>query len=185
MTRGECGFILVASQAEASDGRIILAEEVAQRRLKAGLWSLYMNTPHKTEITLGDTLIVYLAGRGGMRFLASAEAGEVDFNAKDYHADGDVLTNRPAAVLSLRSSRMFPVPLPMARVKDRLEFVPKGTPKWGCVLQRGVKRISLADSYLILREAEKIGLEIAAAVSNDGHGAAVVPYQCHGNEDSA
>ncbi|MCA7897637.1 EVE domain-containing protein [Burkholderia cepacia] len=150
----EMAFILVASKAELLDGGIIRAEEIARRRLDAGKWGLYINTPHKAEIRPGDTLIVYLAGPGGQRFIAAAEAGVVDFKVRNYRADGDVLTNPPVAVLSLHSAKLFPISLPIARIKDRLEFVPKDNPKWGCVLQRGVKRISAQDATLILREAQ-------------------------------
>lgn len=146
-------FLLIASPAESVEGHRISSEAMARRRIEAGLWGLYANTPHKTEIREGDTLIVYLAGYGGMRFLATAYAGAVDFRARNFRADGDALTDPPAAVLSLVSPHLFSSPLPMARVKDRLEFIPKGNPKWGCVLQRGVKRISDADASLILSEA--------------------------------
>ncbi|WP_133059248.1 hypothetical protein [Burkholderia puraquae] len=153
MVRGKTAFILIASKAELLDGGVIHAEELARRRLNAGKWGLYINTPHKAEIRPGDALIVYLAGPGGQRFIAAAEAGEVDFKDRSYQADGDALTNPPAAVLSLHSTEFFPIPLPIARVKDRLEFFPKNNPKWGCVFQRGVKRISVEDAMLILEEA--------------------------------
>lgn len=152
-------FLLVASKAESLEGKYIPAETMARRRIDAGYWGLYANTPHKAEIKPGDTLIVYLAGPGGMRFFASALAGTVDFKARGYGGDGDALTDPPAAILPLVSPRVFPTSLPMARVKDRLEFVPKGNPKWGCVLQRGAKRISAADAALILSEAELVAEE--------------------------
>lgn len=146
-------FLLVASSAESLNGKRITSEVMARRRLEAGRWGLYANTPHKHEIKLGDTLIIYLAGKNGMRFFASAEAGLVDFNAKDFCADGDALTDPPVAVISLLSCYIFPSSLPIERIKDRLEFVPKENPRWGCVLQRGVKRISDTDAALILAEA--------------------------------
>ena len=146
-------FLLIASPAESVDGQRISSEVMARRRIEAGRWGLYANTPHKTEIRVGDTLIVYLAGPGGMRFFATAKAGSVDFKVRDFQADGDALTDPPAAILSLVSPRLFSSSLPMAKVKERLEFVPKGNLKWGCVLQRGVKRISDADASLILSEA--------------------------------
>lgn len=152
-------FLLVASPAESVEGKRIPSEAMALRRIEAGRWGLYANTPHKAEIRENDTLIIYLAGYGGMRFLATARAGSVDFKARDFRADGDALTDPPVAVLSLVSPRLFSSPLPMARVKDRLEFIPKGTSKWGGVLQRGVKRISDADASLILTEAERVPAE--------------------------
>lgn len=158
-------FILVASQAESVDGKRIPAESMARRRLNAGYWGLYANTPHKAEIKPGDTLIVYLAGPGGMRFFASAVAGAIDFKTRRYDSDGNALTDPPAAVLSLLSPNVFIEPLPMARVKERLEFIPKGNPKWGCVLQRGAKRISSADAELILSEAELVAKETSLCSS--------------------
>lgn len=152
-------FLLIASQTESLEGKRILAETMARRRIEAGSWGLYANTPHKSEIKPGDTLIVYLAGAGGMRFFASAVAGLVDLKVRAYGGDGDALTDPPAALLPLINPRIFPVPLPMERVKERLEFVPKGNPKWGCVLQRGAKRISAADAALILSEAELMARE--------------------------
>ena len=146
-------FLLIASPTESYEGQRIDAEVMAKRRLDAGFWGLYANTPHKTEIKLGDRLIVYLAGPGRMCFYATAEAGNVDFQVRNFRADGDVLSEPPAAVLSILSPQTFTTPLPIARIKERLEFVPKKNKKWGCVLQRGVKRISDADASLIVAEA--------------------------------
>lgn len=119
-------FLLIASPAESVEGKRISSEAMARRRIEAGRWGLYTNTPHKTEIREGDTLIVYLAGYGGMRFLATAQAGGVEFKARNFRADGDALTDPPAAVLSLVSPRLFPSPLPMARVKDRWSLCQRG-----------------------------------------------------------
>lgn len=156
-------FLLIASQAETLDGERILAECMAKRRLDAKLWGLYANTPHKRDIKPGDTLIIYLAGRGGMRFFATAEAGEVSFKLRNYRGDGDALTDPPVAVLALRNSRIFKESVPIAKIKDRLTFIPKGHQKWGCVLQRGVKRISNSDADLILTEADILAKEILTA----------------------
>jgi hypothetical protein len=146
-------YILVASRAYSVDEVWIGSEEMARRRLAAQKWGLYENTPHKAEIVTGDTLIIYIAGPRRMQFVARAEAGAIEFDTKSYDADGDALTTRPFAVLTLRNAETFPVPVSIAEVKDKLDFVPKNTPKWGAVLQRGAKKISASDAAVILREA--------------------------------
>jgi hypothetical protein len=148
-------YILVASRAYSIDDEWIGSEEMARRRLEARQWGLYENTPHKSEISPGDTLLIYIAGARRMQFIASAEAGDVDFAAKSYEADGDALTNPPAAVLHLRSTNTFSQPLPISEIKDDLDFVPKNNPKWGAVLQRGAKKISATDAKVILRGLNK------------------------------
>lgn len=147
-------FLLIASPTESREGERLSAETMARRRIASGAWGLYTNTPHKAEMKSGDTLIMYLAGSGGMRFFASALAGTITFKPRAYQGDGDALTDPPAAVLSLVSPWIFPESIPMSRVKDRLKFVPQGTRKWGCVMQRGAKRISAEDASLILSEAK-------------------------------
>lgn len=142
-------FILIASDSESLSGSILPAMEIAQRRLKAGTWPLYKGTPHKRDVREGDMLIVYLAGSRAMQFFAIAEAGGVNFDAADSRADEDTLNSAPHAVLTVTQAQIFQYPLPLARIKNQLEFIPKNTPKWGCVLQRGVKRISSADAKLI------------------------------------
>ncbi|WP_409522348.1 hypothetical protein [Nitrincola sp. MINF-07-Sa-05] len=145
-------YLLVASTSESIDGKKIPAEEMARRRFEVGLWGLNANTPHKSEIKAGDDLIVYLAGIRGQAFVAIATAGNVYFNAVNYSADGDALSSPPAAVLELTDIRHFKRNVNIHEVKDRLGFIPKGTIKWGCVLQRGLKRLSQEDASLILQE---------------------------------
>lgn len=146
-------FILIASKAYSRDDGWIASEEMARRRLEAGQWGLYENTPHKSAIAPGDVLLIYIAGAGRMKFIASAEAGDVDFQARNYQADGDALTNPPAAVLHLENTNAFPKPLPISELRDKLDFIPKNTARWGAVLQRGAKKISASDAEVVLRSA--------------------------------
>lgn len=148
-SRKKACFLLIASKAESFDGNAIHSEEMAERRLSAGKWGLYANTPHKSEIAPGDDLIVYLAGRKGMRFTAFATAGQVDFKPRNYKADGDALTDPPVAVLDVLNVRPFRRSVAIHEIKDRLDFIPKGTLKWGCVLQRGLKRLTAEDAAKI------------------------------------
>lgn len=149
-------FLLVVNRCEQFDGSFDSAITMARRRLDAGKWALYANTPHKTEMKAGDRVLIYLAGndKEAKHFVASATISGVDASpgaCKRYEADGPhALVEPPVAVLSISEARWLSIPVPVAAVKDELDFVPKGTNKWGCVLQRGAKRIKESDAEHIL-----------------------------------
>jgi hypothetical protein len=146
-------YILVANRVDSAAGGYIPAPEIVARRLAAGRWPLFKNTPHQREVTPGDQLFVYLAGHNERRFVARCTAGTVE-PARGFDADGDdALTNAPFQQLLLVDPHWFPKPIPISAVKDQLAFVPKGTRKWGCVMQRGIKKISNADAEIILAHA--------------------------------
>ncbi len=143
-------FLLIASRSEDMEGITIPGYEMARRRLEAKQWGLYENTPHKWKIKPGDQLIIYLAGPQDMKFFAMAVADKVIKDVADYDADGDALSDFPVAVLFLKDINYFPRQPTIQEVKDELDFIPKTTNKWGCVLQRGLKVISKKDSETIL-----------------------------------
>jgi hypothetical protein len=104
----------------------------------------------------GDRVLVYLAGveKEAKHFVAAAVISGLDASARacqGYKADGpDALAEPPVAVLSLVDVLWLNSPVPVVSVKGSLDFVPKGTNKWGCVLQRGAKRIGEPDAERIL-----------------------------------
>lgn len=146
-------FLLIASPSEDVDGIKISSLEMAERRLSAKSWGLWVNTPHKKEINQGDLLLVYIAGEKGKQFIATASARDVVFGVRTYESDGNALTDPPCAVLRLDKVQRFAEPLPIAELRHRLDFIPKNVVRWGCVLQRGVKRISFKDATTILKAA--------------------------------
>lgn len=149
-------YLLIVNRVERFDGGYDSAITIARRRLAVGKWALYANTPHRAEMRVGDRVLIYLAGaeKGARHFVASASITALDESAKacqGYYADGpDTLVDPPFAVISLADIRWLDVPVPIRAVKDALDFVPKGTNKWGCVLQRGAKRIGDRDAERIL-----------------------------------
>lgn len=145
-------YLLVVNRAEGLNGQWVPALEMARRRLEVGLWGLYKNTPHKKEMAPGDEVIVYLAGLdlGSRAFVARARVARIVDDARHYAADGDALAGLPTSVLEIEDVEWLEKPVPIAAIKDRLTFVPKDTPNWGCVLQRGVKRIPAEDAATIL-----------------------------------
>lgn len=149
-------FLLIVNRCERFDGSFDSAITMARRRLDAGKWALYTNTPHKAEMKAGDRVLIYLAGaeKEAKHFVASATISGIDssFRAcQGYKADGPgALAEPPVTVLSLEDARWLAAPVPVGSVKDELDFVPKGTNKWGCVLQRGAKRIGEPDAERIL-----------------------------------
>ena len=110
----------------------------------------------QSQTKAGDRVLIYLAGleKEAKHFVAAATISGIDASARacqGYKADGpDALAEPPVAVLSLADVRWFVAPVPVGLVKDKLDFVPKGTNKWGCVLQRGAKRIGEPDAERIL-----------------------------------
>lgn len=150
-------FLLIASQAESIDGEQISSLEMARRRLTAKEWGLWANTPHRNELKPEDIFIVYVTGANGKQFVATAMAKEIQKDPKQYLADGDALTDPPVAVVKLDDIRWFNEPVPIAALKEKLQFIPQGTAKWGCVLQRGVKKIKPTDADLIFSQASATG----------------------------
>lgn len=147
----EKAYLLIASPSEDSEGNIVSALELAKRRLDAKMWGLWSHTPHQKEIQAGDLCIVYLAGAKGKQFVAYAHAEKVQPTSSKSHIDGNALTDFPSTVLHLRHVHWFEKPISISNLKDQLDFIPKHVIRWGCVLQRGVKRISSQDATTILK----------------------------------
>ena len=144
-------YLLIASRAESINGGYVAAREIVRRRLEALQWPLFKNTPHQGKLVKGDRLIVYVAGEKDRCFVASASVVSLT-NGRDYDADGpEALTNAPFQTLNIDQVCWFAERVPISAIRNLLDFVPKGTNKWGCVLQRGLKAISPKDAALILK----------------------------------
>lgn len=146
-------YLLIVNNTWKEDGSPISAEVVALRRLERGLWNLYENTPHRKNIVEGDKVIIYLAGSGphGKSFAGKAVIDGISADCKSLK---DLYGDPPVAALKLREIILFPNFPPIAQIKDELDFVPKNSPKWGCVMQRGLKRISDKDFNTIIAFVE-------------------------------
>lgn len=146
-------FLLVANSADAVSGGRIPADVIVGRRLAAGQWPLYKNTPHQKEMQSGDKAIIYLAGPKQMKFVAQVQIDAIT-SAKNFSADGDdALTDAPVQAILFSKVQWFKEPISIRGIMANLDFVPKNTIKWGCVLQRGAKKISLSDAEVILTKA--------------------------------
>lgn len=147
-------FVLTASTGEYSDGRKAHSTEIAIGRLTRGLWALYANTRNRAAIKKGDRVLGYATG--GL-FVGSARVADVQRSESKLRGwkDGPLLVFSPAsAILVLDEVDVFPSPLEIKPLKDRLEFVPKHE-KWGVVLLGGALRISEADWNLIAAHANR------------------------------
>ncbi len=148
-------FLLIASPSENHEGKRISALEMAKRRLNAGQWGFWAHTPHRAEIDQGDLCIVYLAGADGKQFVATARVTSVKPSLTKFNSDGDALTDQPVSILHLEDIDWFDKAVFIAEIKDALDFIPKGVSRWGCVLQRGVKKISSKDARTIVYAAKQ------------------------------
>lgn len=138
-------YILVGNSVDHYWRGKVAARVVAQRRTEAKLWPLYRNTPHQREVQPGDGVILYLAGDKERNFVAIASAGAI-VSSKGYDADGDdVVTDPPTSLLQLKNVKWMKKERSIYDIKDELDFIPKNNKKWGCVLQRGIKKISKKD----------------------------------------
>jgi hypothetical protein len=146
-------FILIASASESIDGETISPIDMANRRLSTNSWGLWSNTPHRNDIKAGDSVLVYVAGAAGKKFVASAIVESVGNNPKSYIGDGDALSDIPVKILNLKEVTWFRNEVSILDLKNSLDFIPKNTNKWGCVLQRGARKISPKDAGLILKNS--------------------------------
>lgn len=134
-------------------GGYLSAKEIVQNRFNAKQWALYKHTPHRSEVKSGDKLLIYLAGSKEMSFSAIAEANSI-VDSKGYIGDGEhALSNSPYSMIILENSSWLPKKVNIKEILDNLEFIPKNNPRWGCVLQRGVKKISEKDYNFIVDRA--------------------------------
>lgn len=146
-------YLLIVNDCWDDKGKKVTAREVAIHRLERGLWNLYANTPHRKYIEAGDQVIIYLAGqsREGKTFLASAVVKGI---TDDYKSLKGLYGDPPIAAIMLGDINMFQTCPKISEIKDELDFVPKNNPKWGCVMQRGLKVISEEDYRRIIAAAE-------------------------------
>jgi len=148
-------FLLVANKSEGVSGEPVEAYQVAMRRLKSKTWGMYANTPHRKVVSVNDKVVIYVAGSGylGKHFIASADIVKV---VEGKNVKNDLWLETPqVATLELGCIKYFDVPVSIKEVKDCLDFIPKNTSKWGCVLQRGLKRIKQSDFNTIIRFSNK------------------------------
>lgn len=145
-------YILIVNDCWDDSGKKIPAKDVALHRLGRGLWNIYPNTPHRKLIQPGDAVVIYLAGSsaGGRSFLATANVRGITSDPKSLSG---LYGEPPVSAVILGDISIFPECPKISDIKDRLDFVPKNNPKWGCVMQRGAKIISEKDFALIIAAA--------------------------------
>lgn len=146
-------YLLIANNTYDFSGKVYSSLEIANYRLDLGYWGLYEHTPHRKILAEGDKVIVYLAGSGtlGKHFLAQATIKQV---TEDRKVLGKLVGDPPIAAIEIVDINRFAKPVLITSIKEKLRFIPQGTPKWGGVLQRGVKRISQEDFETILMSSK-------------------------------
>lgn len=145
-------YLLIVNDCWDDMDNRIPAMKVAQHRLEQGLWSLYANTPHRKFLQAGDEVLIYLAGQseGGKTFIAKAKVKGITTEPRLLL---ELYGEPPISAIMLENVDRFQNCPKISDIKDELEFVPKGTHKWGCVMQRGVKRIKEKDFSRIMAAA--------------------------------
>ena|SRR3989344_2445864 len=151
-------YILVVNDAESIDGEILPSDTLAKRRFESNNWPLYQNTPHRKEIKPGDQCLVYLAGKriNSQHFVAVATVSSVNDAARvPTKVETDVMSVPPVSFVCFDKVTTFIQPVPIRDLLTKLSFIPHNANSWGCVMQRGCKRISEKDFHIVVSHSHE------------------------------
>lgn len=118
-------------------------KEEFENRMKSKNWPIFMHTPNRKSLCVGDHVVFYLAGREGQKFLGSAQINsEVKKTHRlDYFVE---LTNTEIWIKYVRIIELL----------TKLEFI-KDKQVWGRFFQGGVRRISKKDFNVIIKKYQE------------------------------
>jgi len=129
--------------------------DAAKERLSQGTWPLFVRTRHLQTIAVDDLCAVYAAGAGknSRSFIGIARVAQVETARRNW-VEGNQAgyykysSSGIAKMLHLSDQTIWPSPVPIQGLIDRLDFI-KNKEKWGQCLQGGCKLISRSDFELI------------------------------------
>ena len=131
----------------------VSAEDIANTLLDAGVWLYSPTTPNVRTISAGDTVLLYMAGKGRRYFCASFEiAGEVTAAMPDLTGHvGELLTNvfslsSPITGIERWATRVHAKP-----IRHDLEFI-TDKKNWGLHFRQSTKVMSDHDYNRIQQE---------------------------------
>lgn len=145
-------FVFVINVSEGVKGKLS-ARQIYDRLMKLRSWGIGEGTAYRRDITEGSKIVFYQAGKGGQSFLGTATL------ASPLHkVTAERMRKwREAGVepiweyeLQLAGIETWTEPKPVVDMIHRLEFI-SNKEHFGVHFQGGVRRISEADYYTILR----------------------------------
>lgn len=153
-------FIFVAADVDKSRTYMPSAHEVATFRLEKKEWGVTRSTKCIYQVKPEDRILVYVSGyrENARAFIACATVSSclldikhgLGYNIDSPTNDRHVVSNY---LFQLKDIQLFPTPIPLAEVKEELEFIPTGTKYYGVYLQGGIRRLSEHDYDLVCSNA--------------------------------
>lgn len=116
------------------------------KRMEERKWPIYVHTPNRKKLNVGDKVIFYKAGIGGQKFLGSAKISST------------VEKERINFSLDLTDIVVWNKYLEVIPLLGKLKFVKNKTLWWGH-FQGGVKPIGEDDYITIVNSANSNGLK--------------------------
>lgn len=146
-------FLIISSRFDNGFTEAYTANDIAIKRLEIKRWPLYKNTPHRKKISINDNALIYISGNGinSQCFIADVRICGITDSKHVIQEESQFSSEPPISVLLLDSINIFKRPVYIRSILNTLDFIPKSTIKWGCVMQRGLKIISDKDYTSILQ----------------------------------
>lgn len=146
-------FILAVTDGLDLEGKRIRAVDIAISRIALGKWPLYLHTPNRQLIQVGDRCLIYLAGRSpdAQNFFASGLIADIDNSRRAPTAlPLDLVGQPPIAILNFTNCSRFLPLIPIRPLLARLQFT-AGVKKWGIMIQGGCRKISDQDFQTVIK----------------------------------
>ena len=141
-------FVLIKKEGFSESGSLLTAKESAQLLIENRIWPLWEKTNCRKMVSVGDELLIYLAGRecGAQSVIASAKIIKISqWNRKVSATYPLMLDGVPERVLHLSDIRYFQKALHVPSVLDKLSFTPKDKSKWGVKFMGGMRNLNKRD----------------------------------------
>lgn len=112
------------------------------KRMREKTWPIFANTPNRSRIAVGDTIVFYLAGKRGQKFIGTATvASGLTRKNIDY-------------VIELENTEVWENHVAVSGIKDDLNFI-ANKECWGAYFQGGVRTIFDHDYHLIVSKVRR------------------------------
>ena len=120
-------------------------EEFVQR-LKEKKWPIFNRTNNRNRLKIGDSVIFYMGGKKGHKFLGTASV-----------SSQLIKTGETSAWVELANAKVWKIPVSIENIIGDLEFI-KNKMNWGCYLQGGVVQLKEKDFEKIISYFKKSNL---------------------------
>lgn len=140
-------YILICNDVPSFDEKRIDGFDIAEARLRKGVWPMYKSTSHRKRIGPGASCLVYVAGYGKHKghFIGMAKVDRVEnIRARDWvEPSEDAVTDLPTNVIFFSEVEHW-VPLNIRPLVEGLQFITTKD-KWGVHMQGGCKAMVQVD----------------------------------------